>query len=73
MLEKIFKFAYKYYDIYLLDGFGCPNNSYVCKNRNCIADDLKCDGEDHCGDNSDETYGCIGNKNIIDFCYDLSL
>ena len=29
-------------------------------NGNCVADDLKCDGEDHCGDNSDETYGCIG-------------
>ena len=31
-------------------------------NGNCVAADLKCDGEDHCGDNSDETYGCIGKK-----------
>ena len=46
--------------IFSLDGYGCPKDSYDCMNGKCVATDLKCDGEDHCGDNSDETYGCIG-------------
>ena len=43
------------------DGYGCPKDYFSCKNQRCVAVDLKCDGEDHCGDNSDETDGCIGN------------
>ena len=27
----------------------------MCKNKNCIGDSWKCDSEDDCGDNSDET------------------
>ena len=45
-----------------LDGYGCKDDSFTCTNRKCISADLLCDGEDHCGDNSDETYGCIGKK-----------
>ncbi|XP_014661661.1 PREDICTED: low-density lipoprotein receptor-related protein 12-like [Priapulus caudatus] len=32
---------------------GCPNN-YHCDNRKCILAEWKCDGQDQCGDNSDE-------------------
>ena len=45
-----------------LDGYGCTDDSFTCANRKCIPADLKCDGVDHCGDNSDETYGCIGKE-----------
>ena len=35
----------------------CPGWHYFkCKNDRCIHEDLTCDGADHCGDNSDETF-----------------
>ena len=42
-------------------GFGCPNNSFVCKNARCIPDKLACDSNNDCGDGSDEEEGCKGN------------
>ncbi|CAH1780013.1 unnamed protein product [Owenia fusiformis] len=30
-------------------------DEFKCRNRKCIDDSLKCDGVDHCGDNSDES------------------
>ncbi|GFS79747.1 uncharacterized protein NPIL_406651 [Nephila pilipes] len=37
--------------------------AFVCSNGFCISQDLTCDDENHCGDNSDETShaSCIGN------------
>ncbi|XP_055701106.1 uncharacterized protein LOC129800613 isoform X2 [Phlebotomus papatasi] len=32
---------------------------FMCKNRRCIAIELRCDGFDHCGDSSDETQFCL--------------
>ena len=32
----------------------------MCHNGKCLEQYLKCDGNDHCGDNSDEIDGCIG-------------
>ncbi|XP_060076971.1 uncharacterized protein LOC132556575 [Ylistrum balloti] len=36
------------------------NNLWRCNNGYCISSTYKCDGIDHCGDNSDEQYGCSG-------------
>ena len=32
----------------------CANKTLICANGRCIYDHWKCDGEDDCGDNSDE-------------------
>ncbi len=40
------------------DPYGCQDDDFHCKNNRCIDKSLKCDGYDHCGDNSDETKGC---------------
>ena len=40
-------------------GYQCPSNNFVCQNGKCLEQYLTCDGKDHCGDNSDETNGCI--------------
>ena len=32
----------------------CPLNTFNCSNGRCIANLLRCDGEDDCGDGSDE-------------------
>ncbi|XP_077974467.1 prolow-density lipoprotein receptor-related protein 1-like isoform X1 [Styela clava] len=36
----------------------CPANKFACKNHKCINHWWKCDGEDDCGDNSDEPLDC---------------
>lgn len=33
---------------------------YICLNHRCISADLRCDGFNHCGDNSDEQTACEG-------------
>ena len=43
----------------------CPEDYFTCGNGKCVAGYLKCDLEDHCGDNSDEVEGCIGKLNKI--------
>ena len=43
-----------------LDGIGCPNDHFICRNKRCLLPSFKCDGKDDCGDNSDENDGCIG-------------
>ena len=32
----------------------CPINTFNCLNGRCIANLLRCDGEDNCGDGTDE-------------------
>ena len=34
---------------------------FVCLNHRCIDSKLRCDGFNHCGDNSDEQTACKGN------------
>ena len=48
----------------------CPKNHFTCTNKNCVPGYTVCDGNDTCGDGSDEdeTVGCNGKKtkyNII--------
>ena len=44
-----------------LTDLGCPRNTFSCKNKKCVPDKMKCDGQDDCGDNSDEEEGCKRN------------
>ena len=39
----------------------CTNTEFQCSNRKCIRKDWKCDGEDDCGDFSDEE-DCAGEE-----------
>ena len=43
---------------YVLDVVGCPN--FLCTNGKCLPNEMKCDGKNDCGDNSDEDLGCFG-------------
>ncbi|XP_045781446.1 low-density lipoprotein receptor-like [Maniola jurtina] len=38
----------------IISGEACPLNTYQCANGKCILTALVCDGEDNCGDSSDE-------------------
>ena len=48
-----------------IGGFGCPSNSFSCKNLKCIPKKAICDGKNDCGDGSDEQDDC---KVIVDGC-----
>ena len=39
----------------------CEEHEFKCDNYKCIHAAAKCDGNDDCGDNSDETDECHGN------------
>ena len=50
----------------------CHPKQFKCDNKGCIDASLVCDGKEDCGDNSDETIGCIGmvylsNKHLVEF------
>ena len=32
----------------------CPKNQFTCSNKRCVASIKTCDGNDDCGDDSDE-------------------
>ena len=36
----------------------CPVSEHTCENLRCVPKDKVCNGEDDCGDNSDEKDGC---------------
>lgn len=41
----------------------CGTSEYQCKNKNCIAAPYRCNGNDNCGDNSDES-DCYGESDL---------
>ena len=43
--------------VYVLANRSCPGDLFRCKNYNCIPSLWRCDGDNDCGDNSDED-GC---------------
>ena len=44
-----------------IGGHGCSKEQFTCQNKKCIEQYFLCDGNDNCGDGSDETDGCLGN------------
>ena len=50
----------------------CPNNRFRCSNGRCIFAGWKCDGDDDCGDNSDED-AALTCRELEYFFTDLSL
>ena len=38
----------------------CPKTHFTCDNMKCVRGSVLCDGEDDCGDGSDEVKGCSG-------------
>ena len=48
----------------------CHKNEFQCLNNKCILSNLKCDGNDDCGDNSDEEKNaCKGTDWIYFSCF----
>ena len=43
----------------------CPENHFSCINQKCVSGDSLCNGNNDCGDNSDETIGCKGKYNKL--------
>ena len=41
-------------------GGACSTHEFLCGNQQCVPLTWTCDGEDDCGDNSDETASCLG-------------
>ena len=44
----------------------CPTNHFSCKNKNCISRAWVCDGDNDCGDNSDEMENCDSRICLVD-------
>ena len=44
----------------ILGTTSCPKNQFTCSNKQCAAANKKCDGNDDCGDESDEILQCGG-------------
>ena len=38
----------------------CPKDLFLCANNKCLDPSILCDGNDDCGDNSDESTICFG-------------
>ena len=53
-----------YYDMLILD-YLCGKQEFKCSNNKCVHLTLKCNGEDDCGDNSDEPMSCRGKLKMI--------
>ena len=42
----------------------CPIDHFLCANQRCVPDTVVCNGENDCGDHTDESEGCLG-KSLI--------
>ena len=50
----------KYLSYNFILGGACSTHEFLCGNEQCVPLTWTCDGEDDCGDNSDETASCLG-------------
>ena len=50
----------KYLSYHSILGGACSTHEFLCGNEQCVPLTWTCDGEDDCGDNSDETASCLG-------------
>ena len=50
----------KYLSYNSILGGACSTHEFLCGNEQCVPLTWTCDGEDDCGDNSDETASCLG-------------
>ena len=41
--------------------YACGEDEFSCTNHKCIPMSFKCNGQNDCGDNSDEERDCVGN------------
>ena len=57
-------FVYRMFQIILIQliclEYACKSDEFRCTNHKCVHKTLKCNGQNDCGDNSDETKDCIG-------------
>lgn len=44
----------------------CPINQFKCQNNNCIPNVWVCDGDNDCGDNTDEMESCTARTCPVD-------
>ena len=42
--------------------YACGEDEFSCSNHKCIPMSFKCNGQNDCGDNSDEKRDCVGNE-----------
>ena len=40
----------------------CPLDHFQCLNQRCVPNSVVCNGENDCGDYTDESEGCSGKK-----------
>ena len=43
-----------------IESIECPSFAFKCANKRCVKTSSTCDGNDDCGDNSDEVLPCQG-------------
>lgn len=60
-LVRGFGFFFKNNSCYIVPVSACTQSEFECQNtRNCIPRDWLCDGDDDCGDSSDESINICG-------------
>lgn len=54
----------QYYPVLITGAFFCRHDEFICNNTLCKLHSWVCDGEDDCGDNSDEDADMCGKNRI---------
>ena len=49
-----------YIQVEFIEPYSCPKEEFLCANKKCVEASNICDGNDDCGDNSDENTICSG-------------